>query len=151
MNVAFDFDGVIHREVTKADEYNQRHPINGLYHFPQNPFSKIIDLINIYFEKKYNIYIITSRNDNSKKIVIDTLHRFKIFNKINQIYFTGNTHNGDKTELLEKLNIHHFYDDSMYHFNCVFNKKKENKLKKLQKFYLTVPEKNNIIRFNFDL
>lgn len=150
-NVAFDFDGVIHIEVTLADKNGQRHPIKGLNYIPKTPFNKIIDLIKIYHENGYNIYIITSRNNKSKNIVIHTLSSFKIYHLIKHIYFTGDTHNGDKTELLEKLNINDFYDDSIYHFKSVINKKRKNKLKNLNRFYLTLPEKNDILRIKFNI
>lgn len=150
-NVAFDFDGVIHTEVTLTDKNGIRHPINGLNYIPKNPFNKIIDLIKIYHKNKYNIYIITSRSNISKNIVIKTLYNFKIYDLIKYIYFTGDTYNGDKTELLDKLNINHFYDDSIYHFNSIINKKRKNKLKNLNKFYMTLPEKNDIFRIKFNI
>jgi len=150
-NVAFDFDGVIHTEVTLTDGNGQRHPNKGLNYIPKTPFNKIIDLIKIYHENKYNIYIITSRNSKSKNIVIKTLYDFKIYHLIKQIYFTGDTHNGDKTVLLDELNINDFYDDSVYHFNCVINEKRKNKLKNLNRFYLTKPEKNDILRIKFNI
>ena len=55
-NVGFDFDGVIHTEVTKADKYGQRHPI--CFNNPKTKFDKIIKLINLYHKNNYNIYII---------------------------------------------------------------------------------------------
>jgi acid phosphatase class B len=150
-NVAFDFDGVIHTEVTMTDRNGQRHPIKGLYYIPKTPFNKIINLIKIYYENKYNIYIITSRNSNSKNILIQTLYNFKIYNLIKNIYFTGDTHNGDKTVLLDELNINDFYDDSIYHLKSVINEKRKNKLRNLNRFYLTLPEKNDIFRIKFNI
>lgn len=150
-NVAFDFDGVIHTEVTLADKNGQRHPVKGLNYIPETPFNKIIDLIKFYHQNKYNIYIITSRNSKSKNIVIKTLYNFKIYNLITKIYFTGDTHNGDKTILLDELNINNFYDDSIYHFNCIINEKRKNKLQHLKLFYLTRPEKNDILRIKFNI
>jgi len=150
-NVAFDFDGVIHTEVTLVDKNGQRHPIKGLDYIPKTAFNKIINLIKIYHKHKYNIYIITSRNSKSKNIVIKVLKNFKIYDMIKQIYFTGDTHSGDKTVLLDELNINDFYDDSIYHFNCVIIEKRKNKLKNLNTFYLTRPEKNDILRIKFNI
>jgi hypothetical protein len=146
-NVAFDFDGVIHKDVTKHDEYGHRHPIYGFNTIPLNPFTKIINLIRIYHKYKYNIYIITARNSNSKNIILETLKKFgldKIINEKN-IYFTGHINNGDKTNIIDELKINYFYDDSIYNFNSVYREKNKNKLKNLRKFYLTIPEKNTII------
>jgi hypothetical protein len=154
-NVAFDFDGVIHTEVTPTDNNGQRHPVNGLYNIPLKPFNKIIDLIKIYNKYKYNIYIITSRTSKSKHILIQTLYNFEIYNLIKNIYFTGDFYNGDKTKLLDELKITDFYDDSIYHFNRVLYEKKNNKLnnklKNLKNFYLTIPEKNNILKIKFNI
>jgi hypothetical protein len=147
-NVAFDFDGVIHINVTPTDEFGQRHPTNGLYCVQQNPFRKIIKLIKFYKKYDYNIYIITSRNEKSKEYVIKTLENFNLLDIFNEknIYFTGDTYKGDKTELLDKLQINHFYDDSIYHLKSVIRQKKNNKLKNLNRFYLTIPEKNSVLR-----
>lgn len=150
-NIGFDFDGVIHMDVTETDNYGQRHPSCGLYRIPKTPFNKIIDLIKIYHNNGYNIYIITSRSSKSKKIVIDTLNKFNLNNIIKEhnIYFTGDTHNGDKTYILERLNISEFYDDSIIHFKAIYNEKSKNNLKNLKRFYLTVPEKNTIMVMKF--
>ncbi len=152
-NVAFDFDGVIHTQVTNTDKYGQRHPVIGLYAIPENPFNKIINLINIYNKHGYNIYIITSRSTRSRSIVKDTLLKFKLNSiiKDENIYFTGDTHKGDKTALLDELKINDFYDDSLLHLNAVINKKNINKLKNLNRFYLTIPEKNDILRIKFNI
>lgn len=147
-NVAFDFDGVIHINVTQTDEFGQRHPVNGLNYVQSEPFEKIIKLINFYKKYNYNIYIITSRNEKSKQYVMKTLKNFNllyVFNEKN-VYFTGDTYKGDKTELLDKLKINHFYDDSIYHLKCVIRQKKMNKLKNLNIFYLTIPEKNSVFK-----
>jgi acid phosphatase class B len=150
-NIGFDFDGVIHIDVTETDKFGQRHPNCGLYRIPKTPFDKIINLIKVYHINAYNIYIITSRSSKSKKIVLDTLDKFNLNNIIKEenIYFTGDIYNGDKTIILEKLNISEFYDDSIIHLKAVCNEKNNNKLKYLKKFYLTIPEKDNIMMMKF--
>lgn len=143
-NVAFDFDGVIHTQVTPPDKYGQRHPVNGMNSIPNKPFYKIIELIKTYHKYNYNIYIITSRKITSLQIVKKTLHNFNLHNiiKDNNIYFTGDTHKGDKVDILDKLKINCFYDDSICHFKKILENK--HKLIYLNKLYMTVPENNEI-------
>ena len=147
-NVGFDFDGVIHIDVTKHDNFGQRHPSIPFNHIPSNPFNKIINLIKLYYKYNCKIYIITARNSHSKDIIFDTLHKFNINKYISKdnIITTGDTYNGSKIEMLEKLNIHDFYDDSIKIFNSIVNAKKNNKLKKLKNCYMSIPEKNKIIK-----
>ncbi len=145
-NVGFDFDGVIHTEVTHTDRNGQRHPEKGLYALPEKPFNKIIKLIKLYHQNKYNIYIITSRTGNSRNIVMKTLFNFGLYDiiKENNIYFAGDMYGGDKGLLIEQLKISEFYDDSIYHFRSIYYKK--NSIKYPKKFYLAIPENNDIIK-----
>ena len=106
-NVAFDFDGVNHIDVTQTDENGIRHPIMGLDNIPNTPFKKIINLIEYYYKNNYNIFIITARTIEYKDIIIKTLQKFNLLNMISNknIYFTGNNINGDKINVLEELKI----------------------------------------------
>ena len=72
-NVGFDFDGVIHIDVSKTDEFGNRHPTIPWTSVGINKFDKIIDLIYFYNKHNYNIYIITARTSDSKDIVKQTL------------------------------------------------------------------------------
>ena len=49
-NVGFDFDGVIHRNVSKPDKNGQRHPSIPFNQIPSSKFDIIIDLIIRYDE-----------------------------------------------------------------------------------------------------
>jgi hypothetical protein len=147
-NVGFDFDGVIHTNVTQADIYGQRHPSISFNKVPPSPFYKIINLIKIYNTNNYNIYIITARNSKSKEIIKKTLDIYDISKYIPEknIITTGDTYNGDKTHILHKLNIVDFYDDSIKIFKSIIDAKKNNLLQNLQNCYMTIPEKNKIIK-----
>ena len=148
-NVAFDFDGVIHIDVTSTDNYGQRHPTIPFTEPAPNKFIEIIDLIHIYHKYNYNIYIVTARRSESRNIIIKTLINFgvKEFIPDENFYFTGNLElNGDKVSTLEQLKINHFYDDSISHFKSIYNAKKYGNLKNLKNCYLTKPERNEIIK-----
>lgn len=149
-NVGFDFDGVIHSDVTPADIDGQRHPNISFYSIPSTPFCKILNLIKIYHEHNYNIYIITARSSKSKEIIKKTLDKFGVSKYIPEqnIITTGDYHNGDKTYILDRLNIVDFYDDSIKIFRSIQNAKKNNMLHNLQNCYMTIPEKNKIIKIN---
>lgn len=145
-NVGFDFDGVIHTDVSKTDKYGQRHPTIPWNSPGINKFNEIIDLIHFYHKNNYNIYIITARKSNSKDIVKQTLINFGISDIIpdNNLYFTG----GDKVETLEKLKINDFYDDSISHFKSIYIHKKNNRLQNLINCYMTKPENGKILKIN---
>jgi acid phosphatase class B len=150
-NVGFDFDGVIHTNVTPHDKYGQRHPSIPFNKIPSQPFYKILKLIKLYYLHNCNIYIITARSSQSKDIIYNTLKNFGIDKYIseNNIITTGDTYNGDKIDVLEYLKIIDFYDDSIKIFNSIKNAKNINKLYKLKNCYMTFPEKNKIIKLDF--
>ena len=149
-NVGFDFDGVIHINVTQSDRYGQRHPSIPYNEIPNDPFYRILNLIKLYHAYDYNIYIITSRNSSSKQLIEDTIDKFNLSKFIcsDNIITTGDKYNGDKVEILEKFNITDFYDDSIKIFKSIIIAKNNNKLDKLSNCYMTIPEKNKIIRLN---
>jgi hypothetical protein len=145
-NVGFDFDGVIHKNVTPSDIYGQRHPSIPFNTVPLDKFDKIIDLIKIYKSNDYNIFIITSRLKNNKNLIRKTLDNFSIDKNIipdDNIVCTGDN-GGDKIYMLIKLEINDFYDDSIYHIKSII--KNKNKLKKLKNCFMTIPEKNKIYK-----
>jgi hypothetical protein len=143
LNVAFDFDGVIHKDVSKTDKTGNRHPTIPFNEISKNPFQKIIELIKIYKSLNANIYILTARPSLYRDLIIKSLDIYQIPINKDNIICAGDT-GGDKIEYLERLNINHFYDDSIYHFRRIYEAKKQNKLKYLKKLYLTLPEQNKI-------
>ncbi len=152
-NVAFDFDGVIHVDVSPTGKSGNRHPTfpNHLPAAP-NKFKKIIKLIHKYHEHNYNVYIVTARTSHSKDMIKQTLINYGVKHIIpdNNLYFTGDLcgQNGDKVSTLEHLNIRDFYDDSISHFVSIYNAKKQNQLKNLKNCYLTKPEVEEILRLD---
>jgi hypothetical protein len=149
-NVAFDFDGVIHRTVSKPDKTGQRHPSILFNEIPPNKFDKIIDLIKFYKKHNFNLYIITARTSRDKYIIRHTLDNFGIKNTIipnNNIITTGDT-GGCKNLYLEYYKINYFYDDSINIFVKIKKAKQQHKLKKLKKCYLTNPDDNSIFEIN---
>jgi hypothetical protein len=145
-NVGFDFDGVIHRNVTLPDNIGQRHPSIPFHHIPTDKFDRIIDLIKMYKQHNYNCYIVTARKSKSKGVIRKTLDDFGIFNTIipdNNIITTGDT-GGCKNAYLEYYNIHDFYDDSVNIFRSIIVAKKQNKLQNLKNCYITYPESKRI-------
>jgi len=145
-NVAFDFDGVIHRNVTKPDRTGQRHPSIPFNQIPSSKFDIIIDLIKYYRQNNYNCYIITARTSRCKNLIRHTLNLFGIDNTIIpdcNIITTGDT-GGCKNSYLENLNIRDFYDDSTNIFRSILKAKQQRKLTKLKNCYITYPEHNNI-------
>ncbi len=151
-NVAFDFDGVIHVDVSPTTKSGNRHPT-----FPRhltaapNKFKKIIKLIHKYHEHNYNVYIVTARSSHSKDMIKQTLFKYGVSHIIpdHHLYFTGDLHeSGDKVSTLEHLNIRDFYDDSISHFVSIYNAKKQNQLQNLKNCYLTKPEVEQIVRFD---
>lgn len=149
-SVGFDFDGVIHKNVNMTDRFGQRHPNIPFNSIPFLKFDKIIDLIKIYYKYDYNIYIITARTSNYKSIVRQTLNNFGINENIistDNLIFTGDI-GGDKVDILDRLNINDFYDDSPKIFKSILIGKKRNLLKKLTNCYITKPEINKILKIN---
>lgn len=149
LNVGFDFDGVIHKDVGKTDNNGQRHPTIPFNKISSNPFIEIIKLIKVYKKINANVYIITARTSNYKKLIMSSLNKYGVQLLDKNIICTGDT-GGDKIQYLEGLNINHFYDDSIYHFRRIIHEKRKNKLQKLIKLYLTIPEQNKIAEIKID-
>ena len=146
-NVGFDFDGVIHRNVSKPDKNGQIHPSIPFNQIPSSKFDIIIDLIKFYKNHNYNCYIITARTSHYKKLIRTTLDNFGIDSTIipdYNIITTGDT-GGCKNNYLEQLNICDFYDDSINIFVAIKKEKQQKKLKNLKNCYITYPE-NNLIK-----
>jgi hypothetical protein len=151
-SVAFDFDGVIHTDVSNTDSNGNRHPTIPFSEVGRNKFDYIIDLIHRYHRHNYKIYIVTARSSKSKHVVRNTLTKFNVSPCIipdENLFFTGDYgRGGDKVDTLEHLNINHFYDDSISHFKSIYSAKKQNRLGNLRKCYLTKPEKNTVIKLD---
>jgi hypothetical protein len=133
---AYDFDGVIHKSVTPPDVYGQRNelPIKNY-----TPFTKIINQIkNQQLTNK--VYIITARDLGDPK-PLEYLTEHNLSNL--EIYYTNNQ---DKSEIIKKLKITEFYDDSILRINQTYDAILPN----LKKLYLVIPETDNWIEINDD-
>jgi len=142
-NVGFDFDGVIHKDVGLPDVHGQRHPNISFDDIPKNKFTEIIELIKIYNNNNYNIYIITSRLNIHKNIIKKTLNLYNLKDIIpdENIICTGDM-GGVKVNTIHNLKIRDFYDDSVSHIKDIIKNKKY--LLYLKNCYITFPEKNTI-------
>lgn len=144
-NVGFDFDGVIHTDVGQTDKNGFRHPIIPFNNIPKNKFIKILELIKIYKNNNYNIFIITSRLIKHKNVIEKTLNLYGLKDYIpeDNIICTGDI-GGDKINILEKLKITDYYDDSISHIKRIIKNRKY--LTNLKNCYMTFPEKNKIYK-----
>lgn len=144
--IGFDFDGVLHKDVTPSDFLGQRHPLNQDNPFP-TPFEEIINLIKKKHQRGDIIYIITARINNiyNKKIINEYLDNIQLKLLINGIYLTSGE---DKTKLINNLKINDFYDDSCLRINELYYKKINGQTPTLKRLYLVTPENNNWIKIN---
>lgn len=146
-NIGYDFDGVLHLSVTKADESGQRHPIS-LYG-PYQIFNKIVDQIERDIIDGHKIYIITARSNTkfSYNAIKNHLVRTKLHPYIEQIdilFAAGQS----KTGLLKKYVINTFYDDSCLRIIELYNAKKNNELPFLTQMFFVNPDDCSIILVN---
>jgi hypothetical protein len=136
----YDFDGVLHKTVSQADNTGQRHPLpNTIY----QPFTKIINQIKNQI-KSNKVYIVTGRKKGLSEIT-NFLSSQNLQNL--EIYYTNNS---PKSDILKSLKITEFYDDSPIVINEIYNAK----LPDLKKLYLVIPESDNwveITKNNIDL
>jgi hypothetical protein len=143
LSVAFDFDGVIHKDVGPTDSTGNRHPTIPFHHISSNPFNKVLDLMKLYIKNKWSVYILTARPSTYKNLIKKSLFNYGIELPKSNIICTGDT-GGDKVQYLENYFINHFYDDSIAHFKKIRFAKNKNQLKLLKKLYLTKPESDSI-------
>ncbi|AYV85519.1 MAG: hypothetical protein Satyrvirus21_3 [Satyrvirus sp.] len=138
-NIGYDFDGVLHVDVSDPDSEGQRHATSE--YGPYRPFSEIINKIENDFGEGYNIYIITARendknNREAVKTFINSTKLKKIFDHI-KIYYTSNN---DKTEIIHQLKINTFYDDSCLRIKELYNSMENNKLPDMEELFFVKPE-----------
>ncbi|AGD92125.1 hypothetical protein LBA_00205 [Megavirus lba] len=141
-HIGYDFDGVLHIDVTKSDDEGQRHPINMTG--PYNIFENIVQNILNNILLGNSVYIITARNKTNQNLSVITNHLTKAglekyLNNIT-ILFSGGL---DKTKLLHKYKINEFYDDSCLRIIELYTSHKKIKLPNLNNLFITYPEKNS--------
>ena len=98
---------------------------DGFYEETMNPNWKTINLLKRYHDKGYSIHIVTSRDQrrepsvdsvygNNEMGVYDFLKAYDLLKYIDDVHFTGQNYQGDKTETLKNLKSLRHYDDSDY-------------------------------------
>lgn len=133
-NIAYDFDGVLHRDVFK--------PVMG-YRMPTSmnppftPFVEIIDRMKRDYSRGHNIFIITARINNNGAIKAHLIDNGITFVKGENIIYTKG---GPKVIALKEKRINVFYDDSCGHINNIVKARKEGNLPDLKRLYLVKPE-----------
>ena len=140
-NIAYDFDGVLHKTVGLPDASGQRHPLPGGFFGPFDPFNAIIDQIDSDLNKGNRVFIITARSDNNlnRQTITKFLLGTKLAPKEAQIQrrFTSGE---DKVAVLANLKIDTFYDDSCLRIVEVYNAMQNDLLPDLTELYLVVPD-----------
>lgn len=149
-NIGYDFDGVLHTSVGKADASDQRNAIN--IEGPYNPFNEIIDQIKKELRMGHNISIITARTNDDinftavEKHLDDFIGKNIIDNKIS-VYFTDGQ---NKTAFLKKLKINTFYDDSCLRIKELHNSQQFNQLPYLTQLFFVDPDKHLFVLIDDD-
>ena len=139
-NIGYDFDGVLHTNVSPPDDQLQRHPhsLRG----PYDPFNKIILQIKNEILDGHHIYIITARkktqsNENTIIKHLENNGLKKFINKI-KIYFSAGV---NKTEIINNIKINAFYDDSCLRILELIQSQVKNLLPYLTQIFLVDPDK----------
>jgi len=133
---AFDYDGIIHRDVSQPDENGQRHPIPGLGPEEYKRFEAIYKIIQEKQTSGYEIYIITARDKFFEPSIKSVLTRFGLSN------ITIVTNSSPKSKALRTLKINEFYDDSDSNLREIVDN--ISTLPDLKKLYKGMPESNTI-------
>ena len=134
---AYDFDGVLHKNVGPMDEEGQRHPDPQKFNMP---FIKIINQINEQIKNGHDVYIITAHCE--QNYIINFLKFHGILIPVDHINTTCKT---DKTNTLRKIGINEFYDDSCLRIIEIYINKNKGLLPNLNKLYLVNPESDSWI------
>jgi hypothetical protein len=145
--IGYDFDGVLHKNVTAQDSLGERHHTDNT---PLRIYYDIIQQIMGHIANNNEIYIISRgegmrvRNnidDIFKKIYSAELRKDYI--KDENIYTDLYEKNISKSKLIEDLNIDEFYDDSVFNIHDINRQRKKGKIN--TKLLLVNPEKEEQI------
>jgi endonuclease/exonuclease/phosphatase family metal-dependent hydrolase len=141
--IGYDFDGVLHKDVKKADQYGQRHPIN--FRGPYTPFDKIVDQINDEIRQGYNVYIIIPRTANDQETITKFLEKTflpEIVRRL-KVYYQDRK---DKKTIIRDLGINIYYDDSCSKIVELYNGMQSGELPDLHNLFLVRPEDDTWIK-----
>lgn len=136
--IGFDFDGVVHIDVTEPDAKGVRHPLNHDDPNP-NPFSQMHDIIKSENSKGNEIFVITARDEKNYDLIRNYLNK-------NELDFINDDHiillnNTPKSYALRKYEIQVFYDDSPNYINNIITN--IDSLPYLETLYCVYPNKHN--------
>lgn len=143
--IGFDFDGVLHTDVTSPDIEQQRHPTS--LKPPLKPFVLTIDLIKRYISAGNIVYIVTAHSPRTivTNLIKSHLDQYGLSILSDKIYYTFGA---DKSNTLNKLKINIFYDDSCLRIRQIYRRMLDQKLPHMKHLYLAVPEKEKFIEIN---
>lgn len=141
--LGFDFDGVLHPDVTPPDIQGQRHPVN--LNGPFRAFPKMIKKIKSELLKGNKVYIITARSESKSSIqtIKNHLASNDLLELSDNVYYTKGR---DKTKIIKNLGINEFYDDSCLRIRELYNSVLNGKLSQLHKIFLVNPNDMNYLQ-----
>lgn len=148
MNIGYDFDGVFHTSVSVANAMGERYPLDITSYIP---FDKIINKIFNEIKIGHEIYIITARpNTDENKLSIEKLIDstiLSVYKNHIMVYFSNNS---DKSNLVQKLRINKFYDDSCLRITEIFNNMINGNLPDLYELYFVNPDDTTLVKITND-
>lgn len=145
-NIGYDFDGVLHVSVTKPSSNGQIHALPYLFNSPYKlqPNYQIIQQITKQYNLGHKIYIVTHRqSQNSYNTICKFLGRSDV--NLSNVISCRNIHlvSGNKGDILNKLNIYTFYDDSVNVLNDIKRKYYNINLYQVNPYNLSITSYNN--------
>jgi hypothetical protein len=141
--IGYDFDGVLHKNVTTPDGLGERHHMNNI---PLRIYYDIIQQIMGHIANNNEVYIISrgegmrvrkNIDDIFKKIYSADLRKDYI--KDENIYTDLYEKNISKSKIIEDLNIDEFYDDSIFNIHDINRQIKKGRMN--TKIILVNPDK----------
>ena len=150
--IGYDFDGVIHKNVTTQDALGERHHINNVL---LKIYYDIIHEIIGHVANNNEVYIISRGDGNRVKKSIDNIFNNiyssdirKDYIKDENIYTDLYKKDISKSKIIEDLKIDEFYDDSIFNIHDIHRQIKKGKIN--TKLILVNPDKEEKIEINKD-
>jgi hypothetical protein len=140
MKIAYDFDGVFHKNVSILDGLGER---NFMKDNKLKEFYLILDKIRNEINDKHEIFIISRGN---KQDVLETLDKLFISPLIdrNNIITDLGEKNILKSQIIKEKGIDKFYDDSIYNIHEINLERKKNLINSNLELFLVDPDTDSI-------
>ncbi len=135
-HIGYDFDGVIHTYVSDPDILGQRHALDNNISIKYQ-FTYLLSNIKKQLDNGDSVYIITARDNNSMSLIRNFLSKTILADYQIPIYFTNNM---DKTNVIAKLHLDEYYDDSCLRINQLTDSMTKNNLPNLKNLYFVNPD-----------